>query len=43
MIYIACLIWIGVRLGAPTWFYILLGLAALCRILNFGIKLGEKV
>lgn len=42
MIIIACLIWVGVQLGAPTTFYILLGLHTMLRILSFGIKMGEK-
>lgn len=42
MIIIACLIWVGVQLGAPATFYILLGIDALFKILALGIKLGEK-
>ena len=42
MIIIACLIWIGVQLGAPAAFYILLSIDALFKILALGIKLGEK-
>lgn len=42
VIYIVCLVWVGVQLGAPTWFYILLGFAAMCRLLKIGIDLGEK-
>ena len=41
MIMIACLIWVGVQLGAPAAFYILLGIDALFKILALGIKLGE--
>ena len=42
MIIIACLIWVGVQLGAPAIFYILLGLHATIKLLALGIKLGEK-
>lgn len=42
VIYIVCLVWVGVQLEAPTWFYILLGFAAMCRLLKIGIDLGEK-
>ena len=42
MIVIVCLIWVGVQLGAPAAFYILLGIDALFKILALGIKLGEK-
>ena len=42
MIIIACLIWVGVQLGAPASFYILLSIDALFKILALGIKLGEQ-
>ena len=42
MIIIACLIWVGVQLGAPAIFYILLGIDAIFKILALGVKLGEK-
>ena len=42
MIVIGLLVWIGVRLDAPAAFYILLGIAAMIKILAFGVKLGEK-
>lgn len=42
MIVIGLLVWIGIRLGAPATFYILLGIDAMIKILAFGVKLGEK-
>lgn len=42
MIIIACLIWVGVQLGAPASFYILLSIDAVFKILALGVKLGEK-
>ena len=42
MIIIACLIWVGIQLGAPAAFYILFGIDALFKILALGIKLGEQ-
>ena len=42
MIIIACLIWVGIQLGAPAAFYILLSIDALFKILALGIKLGEQ-
>ena len=42
MIIIGLLVWVGIRLGAPAAFYILLGIDALFKILALGIKLGEK-
>ena len=42
MILISLLVWVGIRLGAPAVFYILLGIDAVIKILAFGVKLGEK-
>ena len=42
MIIIGLLVWIGVQLGAPAIFYILLGLNAMIKLMAFGVKLGEK-
>lgn len=42
MIIIGLLVWVGVRLEAPTAFYILLGIDAMIKILAFGVKLGDK-
>ena len=42
MIVIGLLVWIGVQLGAPAVFYILLSIDAIFKILALGVKLGEK-
>lgn len=42
MIIIGLLVWVGIQLGAPATFYILLGIDAVIKILAFGMKLGEK-
>ena len=42
MIIIGLLVWVGVRLEAPTAFYILPGIDAMIKILTVGVKLGEK-
>ena len=42
MILIGLLVWVGVRLEAPTIYYILIGIDAMIKILAFGVKLGEK-
>ena len=42
MIVIGLLVWVGIKLGAPAAFYILLGIDAVIKILAFGVKLGEK-
>ena len=39
MITCICLIWIGMQLSAPVWYYTLLGVAMLLSIINFGIKM----
>lgn len=43
MILIACLIWVGVALNAPTWFYILLGVSLGIKLLNFGMAVDKVV
>ena len=43
MIIIGLLVWIGVQLGAPAIFYILLGLHVMMKLLAFGGKLVEKI
>lgn len=42
MLIIACLVWIGVAIGAPAWFYILLGLSAMWQVLKFCVTLFSK-
>lgn len=42
MILISLLVWVGIRLGAPASFYILLSIDAIFKILALGVKLGEK-
>lgn len=42
MLIIACLIWIGITLNAPAWFYILLGLCAMYKLVKFGMDLANK-
>lgn len=36
------LLWILINMSAPTWTYILLGIAALITILKLGINLGKS-
>lgn len=43
MILIACLIWVGVALNAPTWFYILLGVSLVIKLFNYGMAVGKVV
>lgn len=42
MITCICLIWVGLRLSAPTWYYALLGFGLVVNLINLGIKLGES-
>ena len=41
MIIIGLLVWVGIQLGAPAAFYILLGIDVVIKILALGVKLGE--
>lgn len=43
MISIILFIYVGVQIGAPWWYYALLGFLGLVKILNAGINLGKKV
>lgn len=38
----AILLWILINLSAPTWCYVLLGIAAFVTILKWGIDLSNK-
>lgn len=42
MISIICLCWIGFKLNAPIWYFILLSFALVVKLIDLGIKLGEK-
>lgn len=35
MFIITCLIWLGVALQAPTWYYVLLGCSAMWQVVKF--------
>lgn len=41
MISFICLVWVGFRLNAPTWYFVLLGFGILIDTLDLGIELGE--
>ena len=36
------LLWILINMSAPTWTYVLLGVAAFITILKWGIELADK-
>lgn len=42
MLIIICLWWIGMQLCAPTWYYVLLGISAVVKILSYGIDMYKK-
>lgn len=42
MITYIILLWILIKLSAPAWPYILLGVAAALSIFKWGIELGKK-
>lgn len=43
MITLFLLIYTGVQISAPWWYYTLVGISFLIKVLGFGIKWGEKV
>lgn len=43
MISAALFIYIGVQIGAPWWYYTLIGVVFFTKMLSAGIKLGKKV
>ena len=42
MFVIACLIWIGIILTAPAWFYILLAVDIAFLLIRLGMHMGGK-
>lgn len=43
MVSVILFIYIGVQIGAPWWYYTLLGVGFWVKAIGFGIKWGEKV
>ena len=39
MIYLVCLIWVGLELHAPTWYFGLLIFAGLLNLISYGSKM----
>ena len=37
-----CLIWIGMQLNAPNWYYWLVGFAIFCNIISYGLRMFHK-
>lgn len=37
------LIWIGIKLSAPWWFYIFAGCALLLNLLKFSVRMGNAI
>ena len=42
MVSFICLIWVGLKLQAPTWYFVLLIFGFVIRLLDIGIKLGKN-
>lgn len=42
MLVMICVLWIGITLNAPTWFYVLLGLSAIIKTAQTGVKIGKN-
>lgn len=43
MISAILLLYLGIQIGAPWWYYALLSGFCLCKILKSGIKIGKEV
>lgn len=41
MLAIICLWWIGIQLSAPVWFYAILAISAISRMISFGMKMFQ--
>lgn len=39
MLQFACLIWVGIKLGAPTWYFILCGSGVVITFLDLLVKI----
>ena len=42
MIIDICLIWVGMQLNAPVWYYCLVGFALFCNVISFGLRMFNK-
>lgn len=39
MITYICLAWLGFKLSAPTWYFVLLGVGFLIKLIKYGIEM----
>ena len=37
-----CLVWIGMQLNAPVWYYLLIGVRLFFNMTSFGLKMFNK-
>lgn len=42
MFTIICLAWVGMQLNAPTWYFTLLVIMAVLKIISFGLEMYNK-
>ena len=42
MIMVICMIWIGMQLNAPVWYYCLLGLILFLNVISYGLRMFNK-
>lgn len=42
MINTICLIWIGMQLHAPNWYFYLLGFALFTQVISYGLRMFNK-
>lgn len=43
MLLAACIFWLGVRMSAPVWFYVLLGIFTLVKVFAYGQAFGKVI
>lgn len=43
MLLAACVFWLGIRMSAPAWFYVLLGIYTLIKVYVFGQAFGKAI
>ena len=43
MLLAACILWLGLQMNAPVWFYVVLGVYALVQVFNYGQVFGKLI
>ena len=43
MLLAACILWLGFRMSAPVWFYVLLGIFAMIKMFAYGQAFAKVI